>query len=301
MKKPKILVILGPTSTGKTDLSIKIAKEFNGEVISADSRQVYKELNLLSGKVTEEESDEIQHHMIDVISVEEKYSVARYKNNAKIILEEILSRKKLPIIVGGTGFYIDSLVYDIDFPEVTIDQDLRDSLEAKSVGELFEILEELDSERAKNIDSQNPVRLVRAIEIATSLGKNPPAPTYDNSPYEPLFIGLDLTDEELQERISRRIDMRLEDGMIDEAKNILDSGVSSDRFDSLGLDAKYSADVAQGKISLDEMIPRLETETWHFAKRQRTWWKKNKNIKWFNPIQDTEKIQNEIESFLKNN
>jgi tRNA dimethylallyltransferase len=301
MKKPKILVILGPTSTGKTDLSIKIASKFNGEIISADSRQVYKGLDLLSGKVTEKEADGIPHYMIDVTSLGEKYSVARYKKDAKVILEEILNRKKLPIIVGGTGFYIDSLVYDIDFPEVTIDPDLRDSLERKTVGELFEILEEIDPDRAQNIDSQNPVRLVRAIEIATSLGKNPPAPTYDNSPYEPLFIGLDLPDEELQTRISSRIENRLGEGMIDEAKNILDSGIPTERFDSLGLDAKYSADVAQDKISVDDLRSGLATETWHFAKRQRTWWKKNEKIMWFNPLSDTEKIELEIESFLKNN
>lgn len=299
MDKPKILVIIGPTSTGKTDLSIDIAQQFNGEIISADSRQVYRELNLLSGKITRKEARAVPHHLINIVSVDQKYSVAEYKKSAKKALEDIVSRGKVPIVVGGTGFYIDSLVYNIDFPEIPIDQELRDSLEQKNIGELFEILEEIDPERAKNIDNQNPVRLVRAIEIATSIGKNPPPPDYSNSPYNTLFIGLDLHDDELRNRINLRIEKRLADGMIDEAKSILDSGISQERFNSLGLDAKYAALVAQEKILLDEMKKSLATETWQFAKRQRTWWKKNNKIRWFNPKIDKEKIQHEIESFLQ--
>ena len=295
--KPKVVVILGPTSTGKTSLSIKIAKEFNGEIISADSRQIYKNLNLISGKITETEKENIPHHMIDVISIGDSYSVELYKNAAKKKIKEILSRGKLPIICGGTGFYIDSLVFKNSFPEVEPDQEIRDELDKKSANELFDMLVKIDKKRSESIDRHNKVRLIRAIEIAKKIGQSPNAPSYKDMNYKTLFIGLDIDDSDLKTRIKERIEMRWNQGMVSEAKWIIDSGRPKEVLYLLGLDAKFSAMVACGEITEEKAKEELFLETWQYAKRQRTYWKRNKNIKWFEPKNIFE-ISNAVREFL---
>ncbi len=297
-KKPKVIVLLGPTSTGKTSLAISLAKEFDGEIISADSRQVYKELNLLSGKVTKEEMGGIPHHMLDVISVGEPYSVELYKIESRKIVSEIISRKKVPIICGGTGFYIDSLVYKNNFPEVPPNMNERRELEKMSTESLWQKLNSLDDKRAENIDRNNRVRLIRAIEIANSLGKNPPPPTYKDMKYDTLFIGLDLPDEELKSRIQKRIEGRIKDGMINEAKQIIARGIPVEALLILGLDAKYMAMLANNEITEDQAKSDLFSDTWKYVKRQRVWWKRNKSIKWFNP-NNAKEIKGLVKSFLK--
>ena len=298
-KKPKVIVILGPTSTGKTSLSVSIAQKYNGEIISADSRQVYKGLDLLSGKVTLEEKKDVEHYLLDVAELNENFSVAEYKSEATKAIEKIIEKQKTPIICGGTGFYIDTLIYDSVLPEVLPNLILRKKLEEKTTTELFKMLKQLDPRRSKNIDEKNRVRLVRALEIAQELGKSPSARRVPKSPYKLLLIGLDMDDDILKKRIRRRIDERIKNGMIEEAKTLLSQGVSKEKLLLLGLDAGYGAKVALGEMDVDEMKEKLWSDTWKYVRRQRTWWKRNENIHWFSPM-DVSNIQNKIEEFLSN-
>ncbi|MEY4440892.1 MAG: tRNA delta(2)-isopentenylpyrophosphate transferase, tRNA dimethylallyltransferase [Candidatus Parcubacteria bacterium] len=270
--KPKILVVCGPTATGKSDKAVEIALERNGEIISADSRQVYKGLDIGSGKITQEEMKGVKHHLIDVANPKNVFSVEEFVQQGKHAIEEILQKGKLPIICGGTGYYIDALVYNIHFPEVTPDETLRKDLESYSLEDLQNRLQELDPERYETIDTKNPVRLIRAIEIATELGKVPFIER--NSPYEIEWIYLDFPDEVLKERIYKRLISRLENEMLDEAKILNINGLSFERMKQLGLEYRYEAMHLLGEISYEEMIQQLNTKIWQFAKRQRTWFRK---------------------------
>ena len=284
--KPKIVVILGPTATGKSDLAVKLAKKlartiwggFNGEVISADSRQVYKGMDLGTGKITKKEMCGVPHHMLDIVSPKSTYNVSKYKIKAQKIIADILKRNKLPIICGGTGFYIDAVVNNIILPEVPPNLKLRKSLEKKSPAELFTMLKKLDPNRAQNIDNQNKVRLIRAIEIAMELGKVPPC--QKDQIYNPIFIGLDLPDLELKERIRTRLKRRLKAGLVAEVIYLYKQGISYRKLESFGLEYRNCALFLQNKITKKEMISKLEKEIWHYAKRQRTWFKRNKKIIW---------------------
>ena len=297
-KKPKIIVICGPTATGKTSLSIDIAQQYNGEVISADSRQIYIGLDIGSAKVTFEEMDGIPHHMIDIADPKEIFSVQQFVSMASESINRILSHEKTIIICGGTGMYIDSLIHGTQFPAVAPNPELRAKLEQKSTRELYSLLQKKDSRRAKTIDSENPVRLVRALEVIDALGAVPK--TKKTSRYNALYIGLDIPKEELNERIKQRIIDRFENqGMLQEAIDLHKNGLSYERMESLGLEYRYMARHLQNTISYDEMVSELTTKTIQFAKRQRTWFKRNKKIHWFNPMNNTEKINNLVAKFLK--
>lgn len=276
--KPKIIVIVGPTASGKSDLAVKIAKEKNGEVISADSRQVYKGLDIGSGKITKREMRGVPHFLLDVANPKKVFTVADFKKLGQKAIDDILSRGKTPIIVGGTGFYIDALVYDMDIPEVPPNKILREKLEKKSLEQLFTQLQKLDPERADEIDSKNKVRLVRAIEIVKALGKVPK--TKKKKQFDVEWIGIDWPDEILKERIHTRLLKRICGGMIKEAENLHAQGLSYKRMESLGLEYRYMARFLKGEISREEMIAELEIKIRQYAKRQRTWFKRNKDIKW---------------------
>jgi tRNA dimethylallyltransferase len=276
----KCIVILGPTATGKSDIAVKLAKLFNGEIISADSRQVYKKLNLASGKITEKEMCDIKHYLLDVADLKDDFSVAVFKDLAIKAINEIWAKGKIPIICGGTGFYIESIVKNTSLPEVPANKELRKELSKKSVSELFEILLRLDPARAKNIDKNNPTRLIRAIEIATKLG-NVPKNIAEKPLADFIQIGLDLPDEILKERILKRINDRLDIGMIEEIENILKIGISEEKLSSLGLEPRHILRFLKKKITKDQMISDLFKDTWAFAKRQRTWFKRDKDVKWF--------------------
>lgn len=279
--KSKIIVILGQTATGKSDFAVQIAKEIGGEIISADSRQVYKGMDLGTGKVTKKEMRGVPHHLLDVASPKKVFSVSDFKKLSDKKIKEILARGKVPIICGGTGFYIDAVVDGMLLPEVKADKELRKKLEDKSIEVLYKMLVKLDSKRAKTIDRKNKVRLIRAIEIAKSHGFVPKIKI--NKKYNSIKIGLTLPDEILKEKIRMRLLARVKKGMLKEIENLHRGGVSWKRMDELGLEYRYGALYLQGKITKEQMIEELNTKIWQYAKRQKTWFKRNKEIKWIDP------------------
>lgn len=276
--KPKVLVIVGPTASGKTSLSITLAKKFNGEVVSADSRQVYTGLDIGTGKVTTEEMDGVPHHLIDVVQPSEKYTITEYVRDARNAIEDITKRGKLPIVVGGTFFYIDALLGKIVAPEVPPNEELREKLEELSTDELLEILKKKDPDRAHVIDTQNPRRLIRAIEIAEALGKVPPLKSEEL--YDTLTLGIDISKEKLKEYIHDRLLRRIHEGMIDEVVSLEEEGLSYERLAELGIEYRYIAEYLQGKMTDAELISVLETKIWQYAKRQMTWLKRDPEIVW---------------------
>lgn len=294
-KLPKVLCLVGPTASGKSALAITLAKRFNGEVISADSRQVYRGLNLGTGKITKEEMSGIPHHLLDVAEPKERFSVADFQRLGKQTVEDILMRGKLPIVCGGTGLYVDTLLSGTALPKVPPNTELRKELEKLPAEQLFEKLKKLDPERAGDIDRHNSVRLVRAIEIAETLGKVPKLEKSEN--YKVLKIGLLPPDHILKEKISARLKERLEQGMLAEAEHLRQKGLSHERMEELGLEYRYMARLLQNKLSHEEFEKELTNEIWRYAKRQKTWFKRDKSIHWF-PKADFTKISLLIKNFL---
>lgn len=269
---PKIIVVCGPTATGKSDKAVSLALENNGEIISADSRQVYKGLDIGSGKITKKEMRNVPHYMLDVASPKRTYSVAQFQKKATLHIKNILKHGKTPIICGGTGFYIDALLYGSEFPKVKANSRLRKELSKKTSQELFAILKKKDIRRAKDIDPKNKVRLIRALEIIDSLGVVPKIAK--KLQYEVEYVYLDYPDDILKERIRVRLLKRIKQGMIREAQKLHSQGLSFFRMEQLGLEYKYLALLLQKKISKKEFLEQLESAIWHYAKRQRTWFKK---------------------------
>ena len=292
----KILVILGPTATGKSDLAVRLAKKYSGEIISADSRQVYKGLDIGTGKITKKEMSGIPHYMLDVTTTKKVFTVSDWKKKIDKLIPEIISHGKIPIICGGTGFYIQSVVDGIVLPEVPPNKTLRKKLGKKSLLELNKILKKLDPKRAKNIDKDNPTRLIRAIEIAKYLGLVPEIKK-QKSKYEFLQIGLRLPEKELKIKIDKRVLLRMKKGIVREARELHKRGLSFKRMRGLGLEYRYLADYIDSKFSKKEFIKKLDKEIWNYTKRQMTWFKRDKRIKWFRPKQ-TKEIHREIDSFL---
>ncbi len=285
--KPKIIVVLGPTASGKSALAVRLAKELNGEIISADSRQVYKGLDIGTGKITKKEMLGIPHHLLDVADPKKVFTVQNFKDLAEEAIDKIISKGKLPIVCGGTGFYIQAIVENFIYPEVPPNQKLRKQLSKKTTSELFMMLAKKDVRRAANIDGKNKVRLIRALEIVEALGR---IPTLDIGcpKYDVLQIGIKTDEKTLKEKIYKRLIFRLKQGMLKEAEKLHTKGLSWKRMEELGLEYRYLArflqkhyknplDYARGK---QEMIEQLNKEIWHYAKRQMTWFKRDKNIHW---------------------
>jgi tRNA dimethylallyltransferase len=293
---PKILVICGQTATGKSDLAVKLAKKFKGEIISADSRQVYKELDLGTGKISKKEMGGIPHHLLDVISPKKIFTVAGWQKKAREKIDNILSQNKLPIICGGTGFYIDSITNSVVLPEVPPNYGLRKQLVKDGPLLLYKMLKKLDPKRAETIDPKNKVRLIRAIEIVKALGKVPEI-RRRNIEYRIMNIGLKISDNELREKIDKRLDKRIKQGLIEEVKKLHRKGLTWKRMSELGLEYKYVSQFLQNKINKDEMIEKLKAEIWRYARRQATWFKRDKSIKWFDS-NNTIKIESMVKKFL---
>lgn len=288
----KIIVILGPTSSGKTDLSIKLARKFNGEVVSADSRQVYKGMDIGTGKVTKKEKQNIPHYLLDVVSPNTRFDVAKYRKKALRAIKDIQKRNKLPFLVGGTGFYIQAVIDGLIFPQVKPDWKLRSQLEKQDTKTLLKKLNKLDPQRAKTIEKDNPRRLIRAIEIV--LKTKQPVPQLKKQPIDSdvLILGVKIEKEKLKKLIKKRLLKRLKNGMIAEVKNLKQSGVSFKRLEEFGLEYRYIALYLQNKIEKEEMVERIQKESEHYAKRQMTWFKRDKRIKWISNYNQATEFMN---------
>ena len=258
---PPLIVILGPTAVGKSDMAVEIAKEFNGEVISADSRQVYTGLDIATGKITKKEMKGVPHHCLDIVNPKKSFSVADFKIKATEAITSVIKKGKVPILCGGTGFYIDSIVDGIVLPEVKTDPKLRKKLETYTTTRLLQMLEKLDAHRFNEIDHNNRVRIIRSIEIAKTLGKVPKIKKIES--YKPFIIGLDTDDVTLKEKISVRIMKRIKKGMIQEAEKLHAKGLTWKRMEQLGLEYGLLAKLLQKKISKEQFSERLTFDTWH--------------------------------------
>jgi tRNA dimethylallyltransferase len=280
--KPRVIAVVGPTSSGKTALGIYLAQKLGGEVISADSRQVYKGLNLGTGKVTKKEMAGVPHHLLDVASPKKVFSASDFKKLGEKAITMIYHSGKIPIVVGGTGLYADVLLGRMVLPEVPPNEKLRAQLGKKSTTQLFALLKKKDPERAANIEPTHHRRLVRALEIAEALGKSPAKAGAMNGQekYEVLWIGLNPGMEKLQKNISKRLRARLKAGMLAEAKRLHTEGLSYKRMEALGLEYRSMAEYLQGKTTKEEMVAGLDRAIAHYAKRQLRWFKRNQNIKW---------------------
>jgi tRNA dimethylallyltransferase len=274
--RTRIVCVVGPTAVGKSDFAVEYALKHNGEIISADSRQVYKGLDIGTGKISKEEMRGVPHHLLDVVYPNEKFNVERFKTLAEKAISDIASRGKLPIICGGTGFYIDAIVNNISYPNVPHNEELRKELESKGAAHLWNLLLSLDPEYANglnNSEKNNHHRLIRSIEIAEALGKVPKIEK-NVSKYDGEWISLNLPVEQLRERINKRLIKRIENGMIEEVQGLHQNGLSWQRMDELGLEYRYISQYLQNLISKDEMITKLQFEIWHYAKRQILWFKR---------------------------
>jgi len=296
----KIVCIVGLTATGKSDLAVAIAKKYNGEIISADSRQVYRWLDIGSGKITKREMKSVRHHLLDVADPRyERYTAADFAVAAKSAASDILSRGKLPVVCGGTGFYIEAFLHGGDLPDVPPNPKLRAKLAKLGAEALMKELRRLDPIRAKNIDPLNKVRIIRAIEIAKYLGKVPKQKSKKN--YDVLSIGLMLPPEILKAKIQARLMKRMHgDALIKEVRNLHHKGISWKRLHDFGLEYRFVALYLQKKLPREKMLSELEKEIYRYAKRQMTWFKRDKKVKWVAP-QEKRKIDREIRSFIKKN
>ena len=289
-KKQPLLILTGPTAVGKTDLSIALAKKINGAVISADSMQVYRGMDIGSAKVTREEMQGVPHYLIDVLNPEDEFHVVRFQEMAKSALQEIYAKKQIPIIAGGTGFYIQALLYDIDFTEQDEDTELRAHFAAlaKEHGNeyLHEMLRRVDPASAKIIHANNVKRTIRALEYFEKTGqtisKHNEQERAKESPYD--FRYFVLTDERahLYERIDHRVDLMLEAGLVDEVKCLREQGCHKGMVSMQGLGYKEILSWLEGEISYEEAIYLLKRDTRHFAKRQLTWFRRERDVIWLN-------------------
>lgn len=312
-KKNKIIAVLGPNASGKSELAVKIAKKFNGEIISADSRQVYKYLNIGSGKVEGgwkkfSKFDikkyfvykDIIHHCVDFVPIKKIFSAGEFKKCAEEAICDILNRGKVPIICGGTGFYIDAALGNIDLPLAEPDWKLRKELEKKSEEELFLMLKKLNPERAKKIDKNNKRRLVRAVEIESFFSGLSIARKEDEK-YKILYLGVKHPPEALKERIEKRLNTRIDAGMIDEVQKLHKSKkISWKRLNDLGLEYRYISYFLRGEIkTIEELREILKIKIRQYAKRQITWFKRNKKINWISlSKEDFEEIVRLVRRFL---
>ncbi|NLX64917.1 MAG: tRNA (adenosine(37)-N6)-dimethylallyltransferase MiaA [Clostridiaceae bacterium] len=284
----KVVVIAGPTASGKTDLAVELALKLNGEVISADSMQIYRGMDIGTAKPTMEERRGIPHHLIDIVDPDEEYSVAQFKEDALACIKDIIKRGKTPIVAGGTGLYINSLVYNITFSETISDWEYRERMKKLSEEQgpqvLYEYLKKVDPKSAEIIHPNNIKRVIRALEVYETTGipisehkeasrKNPPL-------YKFLIYGLQVEREELYRRIDQRVDKMIEKGLYDEVKGLLGRGYSPDLVSLQGIGYKEIIAAIEGRCSLSEATERIKTNTRHLAKRQITWFKKTEGLVW---------------------
>ena len=281
MKKTKIICVVGATASGKTDLAVKLAKAVDGEIISADSMQVYKNMPIATAVATKEEQDGVVHHLVEFLDADQTFSVADFVERAKVLIDEITARGRVPIAAGGTGLFVDSLVKNISFSEVGSNAEIRNELAEKSNEELYERLLKLDPNAAENIHPNNRKRVIRALELCmsgTSKTEQNENSMLIDSPYDALYIGIGYKDrQKLYDRINKRVDLMLEAGLENEARQMLGKQGLTARQ---AIGHKELQPYIDGKITLDEATENLKRETRRYAKRQLTWFRRNENINW---------------------
>lgn len=276
MGKPKIIAIVGPTASGKTGLGIYLAQKLGGEIVSADSRQVYKGLDIGTGKATKKEMAGVRHHLLNVASPKRQFTVDEFVTKGRRAISLIYQTKKIPIVVGGTGLYADMLLGAMSYPAVPPNPALRRRLERLSPAQLLAQLRKLDPARAATVEPHHQRRIIRAIEVAKAVGKTPPpAPA---APYDVLWLGLNPSDAKLKSNIKKRLHARLGAGMVAEARRLHAKGLSYKRMSELGLEYRFLAALLKGELTKEEFALGLERAIWHYAKRQRRWFKRNKNL-----------------------
>ncbi len=283
--KPPLLVIVGPTATGKSELAVKWAREHNGQVISADSRQIYRGLDIGSGQITEEDKQGVPHYGLDIADPRERFTVAEYKHYADHAIRQIHNSGRLPLLAGGTGFYIQAVVDDLNLPAVPPHPELREKLEQKSPEELYAELSRRDPRRARTVQRQNKRRLIRALEIVEARGAVPPLARRE-SPYDLRMVGLYREAEDLRRRIRERVRKRLEAGLIREARELWKKGVNLERLREIGLTYAVLADHLAGRLAASELPGAIEQAEYRYAKRQLTWFRRDPRIQWFRPEED---------------
>lgn len=299
-KKP-LIILTGPTAVGKTNLSISLAKAVNGEIISADSMQVYKRMDIGSAKIREEEKEGVKHYLLDILEPSEEFNIVLFQKYAYEAMKEIYDKNKIPVIVGGTGFYIQSVLYDIDFTETDKNDELREKYEniAKEQGVevLHGMLKKVDPLSAENIPMQNVKRVIRALEFyeetKTPISLHNEEQRQKESPYNFAYFVLNDEREKLYDRINLRVDLMVEEGLVDEVESLKAEGLNSNMVSMQGLGYKEILDYLEGKITLDEALYIIKKNTRHFAKRQITWFKRERDVIWIDKqdyAYNTEKI-----------
>lgn len=302
--KPKVVVIVGPTASGKTALSIKLAKKINGEIISSDSMQIYKDMDIGTAKVTKEEADGIKHYLVDCISPEERYTVSDFKKDAESAINEILEKGKVPIIVGGTGLYVDSLIYGIEYQDMKFDEKYREELMKKAenadgLEELWKQANVIDHEAMNKISKNDKKRIIRILEIYKATGKTKTElekiSRQNEVKYDYKVFGITMEREKLYERINRRVDIMIEKGLEKEVKKLL-SKYTKFPTAMQGLGYKEVVQYFEGSLTRDEMIEKIKQESRRYAKRQLTWFRKNKETIW---LDSENHIENNIDIILE--
>ncbi len=308
MRKIPLIILTGPTAVGKTDLSIKLAKSLNAEIISADSMQIYKYMDIGSAKVTEEEMDGVVHYMIDEVTPDIPFSVSEFQSRSEKYIQDIDNKKKTVIVTGGTGLYLNSLIYNMDFAKSNANSEIREKLEQElktnGIDYMHDKLKSLDLDAANRIHKNNTKRVIRAIEVCLS-GEKMNDFSKDlkyNDKYQPIIIILNRDREVLYERINKRVDIMIENGLLEEVKNLLKMGYKKDMISMQGIGYKEIIKYLEGEYTYEEALEIIKRDSRRYAKRQITWFKRYEDAKWFNldEYNNVENLKEDIVNYIEN-
>ena len=302
MNKIPLIILTGPTAVGKTDLSIKLSKSLNAEIISADSMQIYKYMDIGSAKITKEEMDNVVHHMIDEVTPDVPFSVSEFQTRSEKYINDIHERRKRVLVTGGTGLYLNSLIYNMDFAKSNANNEIREKLEKEleenGIDYMHEKLRSLDEDAANRIHKNNTKRVIRAIEVCLSGNKmnDFSKDLRYNEKYKPIIIVLNRDREVLYQRINKRVDIMLENGLLDEVKKLLEMGYTKDMISMQGIGYKEMIKYLDGEYTYDEAVEIIKRDSRRYAKRQITWFKRYQDAKWFDldEYQNKEKLEEDI-------
>ncbi len=307
MKKIPLVILTGPTAVGKTNLSIQLAKNLNMDIVSADSMQIYKYMDIGSAKITNEEMQGVKHYLIDEVNPDFSFSVSEFQQRANNYIDEIVTNGKIPLVTGGTGLYLNSLIYNMDFAKSDADNELRESLrielEEKGIDYMHNKLKEIDEEAAARIHKNNTKRVIRALEVCLS-GKKMNDFSNDlklNEKYEPIIVVLNRERSHLYERINMRVDIMINEGLEDEVKKLLDMGYNKDLVSMQGIGYKEIIKYLDGEYTYDEAIEIIKRDSRRYAKRQLTWFRRYEGAKWFNldEYKDGKILLNEVITYIE--